>query len=236
MPAGNASNHEVDGLTVYGDLYIAPSRTSTTRASIGSTSDGVISVGSTFIGNAGYLNGVAPSSTSVVRETIGAREAAWTGGTALTTQVMYSFAISLAAGDVIAALTFISAGTAAGTPTNWWFALYSNAATPALLAQTADQTTTAWAANTKMTLPLATAQTIATSGVYYAAVMVKATTPPNLYGLTSGNAVMNGALLTGGKVLAQSSGSALTTTAPATIASPTTIVDRAYCIASTATS
>ena len=43
-------------------------------------------------------------------------------------------------------------GTAANTPTNWWFALYDDSATPALLRQTADQTSTAWAANTAKTV------------------------------------------------------------------------------------
>jgi hypothetical protein len=40
--------------------------------------------------------------------------------------------------------------------------------TPALLAQTADQTSTAWAANTAKTVALATAQRVTSSGVYYA--------------------------------------------------------------------
>lgn len=142
---------------------------------------------------------------------------------ALTTQVMLSTAIYLHAGDVVTNLTFMSATTAAGTPTNYWFALYSNASTPALLAQTADQTSTAWAANTPMTLALATPQTISTSGVYYASIMVKATTPPTLAGVTVLNAANLGAVVTSQKVLAETSGSALTTTAPATIASPTTV-------------
>ncbi len=104
---------------------------------------------------------------------------------ALTTQVMSAVAIPLQAGDVVTNLTFKSGATAAGTPTNWWFALYDTSATPVLLGQTADQLTAAWAANTRITLPLATAVNIATTGVYYAAVMVKATTPNTLIGFTS---------------------------------------------------
>lgn len=133
----------------------------------------------------------------------------------LSTGVMTAVPIRLEAGDVVTNLTFISGATAAGTPTAWWFALYSNAATPALLAQTADQTTTAWAADTVKTLALATAQTITVSGTYWAAVMVTATTVPTLVGSVGAKPV-----LTGEGNLSVSSGSSLTTTATATLASP----------------
>jgi hypothetical protein len=139
-----------------------------------------------------------------------------TGQVALATGVMTSVPIYLQAGDVITNLSFRSGATAAGTPTAWWFALYSSAATPALLAQTADQTTTAWAANTTMTKALATVQTIATTGIYWAAINVTATTPPTLLGTIAAPAIA-----TGERNLSQSSGSSLTTTAPATIATPT---------------
>ncbi|MET9088141.1 hypothetical protein ABZX77_40730 [Streptomyces sp. NPDC004237] len=141
---------------------------------------------------------------------------------ALTTQVMTSVAIPLQAGDVVTNLTFKSGATAAGTPTNWWFALYDDSATPALLAQSADQLTAAWAAATAKTLALATPQLISRSGIYYASVMVKATTVPTLIG-ASAQAGASSGLLSTDKVLAQTSGSALTTTAPATIATPTAV-------------
>jgi hypothetical protein len=158
------------------------------------------------------------------------RELAGTDLSALTTQVMTSVGIYLEVGDVVTSLTFKSGATAAGTPTNWWFALYSSAATPALLAQTADQTSGAWAANTAKTLALGTAQLITASGWYYAAVMVKATTPPTLVGLTT-FAGASGGVLSTDKVLAQTSGSALTATAPATIATPTAVATVPYCVA-----
>lgn len=149
---------------------------------------------------------------------------------ALTTQVMTSVALPLNAGDLVTSLTFVSGDTAAGTPTNWWFALYSPAG--ALLAQTADQATAAWAANTAKKVALATPQTITTAGVYYAAIMVKATTVPTLVGTSVQNAVIAGALGVSMVVLAQTSGSALTTTAPATIATPTTVAVIPLAIAS----
>jgi hypothetical protein len=157
---------------------------------------------------------------AVVRYNIGRRQAV-SDTAALTTQVMTSVAVNLQAGDTITKLAFRSGATAAGTPTNWWFALYSPAG--ALLAQTADQLTAAWAADTVMDLALATAQVIPVSGLYYAAIMVKATTPPSLVGATLGRAGVSTGLLSTDKVLAQTSGSGLTTTAPGTIATPTAI-------------
>ena len=141
---------------------------------------------------------------------------------ALTTQVMTTVALPLQAGDVVTSLTFVSATTAANTPTNWWYALYSPAG--ALLAQTADQTNGAWAANTAKKLALATPQLITEAGVYYAGIMVKASTVPTLVGVTLHNAVEAGDIATlGYKVLAQTSDSSLTATAPATIGTATTI-------------
>jgi hypothetical protein len=127
--------------------------------------------------------------------------------------VMCSVALYLADGDTVTNLTFISGGTAAGTPTNYWFALYSGAG--ALLAQTADQLTAAWAADTAKTLALATPQKITKSGIYYAAISVTATTVPTLVGTVGAKPV-----LTGEGNLSQTSGTGLTATAPATIATP----------------
>jgi hypothetical protein len=142
--------------------------------------------------------------------------------TALATGVMTSVAMPLQVGDLVTNITVKSGATAAGTPTAYWFALYSAAATPALLAQSADQATAAWAANTVKTLALATPQLITVAGVYYVGLMVTATTPPTLVGKSVGIAGAAASVLSS-KVLVQTSGSSLTTTAPATIASPTTV-------------
>lgn len=132
---------------------------------------------------------------------------------ALATGVMTSVDLWLNEGDLVTNLSFISGATAAGTPTAWWFALYDPAG--ALLSQTADQTTTAWAADTVKTLALGTAQRATRSGLYKASIDVTATTPPTLVGTVGAKPV-----LTGEGNLAQTSGSGLTTTAPATIATP----------------
>lgn len=138
----------------------------------------------------------------------------------LTTAVMLSVAVPVATGDLITSITFKSGATAADTPANWWFALYDSDG--ALLGQSADQTTTAWAANTVKTLALATPVRIGSARVVYAAIMVKATDVPSLIGKSVGIAGAAASILSS-KVLAQTSGSALTTTPPATIATPTTI-------------
>jgi hypothetical protein len=133
--------------------------------------------------------------------------------TAAATGVMLSTPLYLEEGDLVTNVTFISAATAGATITNYWFALYNPAG--ALLAQTADQTSTAWAADTVKTLPLQTAQRITRSGLYYAAFAMAAATIPTLVGTGTAKPA-----LTGEANLAQTSGTGLTTTAPATIATP----------------
>jgi hypothetical protein len=148
------------------------------------------------------------------------------GSVALTTQVMTSVPLYLAAGDIVTNLSFVSGATAAGTPTNWWFALYDTSATPALIAQSADQTSTAWGTFTVKTLALSSAYTVPKTGVYWAAIHVKATTVPTLLGTLAVKPIV-----TGERNLAQTSGSSLTATAPATIATPTVANFAPYCVA-----
>lgn len=138
------------------------------------------------------------------------------GSVPLVTQVMTSVPIFLAAGEVVTNLSWHSGQTAAGTPTNWWTALYDTVGTPALIAQSADQLTAAWAAFTVKALALSTAYTVPKTGVYWAALHVKATAVPSLLGTIVGKP-----MVTGERNLAQNSGAALVGTAPATIATPT---------------
>lgn len=178
----------------------------------------------------GYLAATAPTPGTFYRANlprVGLYDSAGdTGNVALTTQVMTSTPIVLVAGDVVTNLTFVSGATAAGTPTNYWVALYDTSATPALIAQSADQTSTAWAANTAKTLALSAAYTVSKTGVYWAAVMVKATTVPSLLG-----AIVAPPILAGERKVAQTSGSSLAATAPATIATPATATFAPFCVA-----
>jgi hypothetical protein len=102
-----------------------------------------------------------------------------------TSGVLYLVPIWLPKGAVVSNLGFVSAGTAAATPTNWWFSLHDN--TKKMLARSADQTTTAWAANTAKALAIAqttagagSSYTTTYTGLHYIGVMIKATTVPSL--------------------------------------------------------
>jgi len=143
-------------------------------------------------------------------------------GAALSTGVMTSVSMKLKAGQVVRSISIVTATTALGTPTHWWFALYSAAATPALVAQTADQTNTALAANTFVTKNLAAPVTIAVAGTYWIGINFTATTPPTLLSAPAQVAGLlnNPGVLTGEKGLAVTSGSGLVGVAPPTIATP----------------
>lgn len=146
---------------------------------------------------------------------------------ALTTQVMYSCGIVLREGDIITNIGMQFGHTAAGTPTNWWFALYDDSATPALLAQTADQLTGAIAADSYKEVALTAPQVIGHDGLYNVALMVKATTVPSILSAVAATSKQHARGKTNIPTLAATSGSSLTGTAPATIASPTASVNYA---------
>lgn len=152
---------------------------------------------------------------------------ALTDGAALATGVMTSVAIPVEYGDVISKVSVLVGATAEATGTHAWAALYSGLATPALLAQATDLTgaTAVGPASGRFDFTLASSQLItpanAPQGFVYASIMVAATTVPTLASYTHAAAVAyqwftNGPL----KMGALTSGSSLTTTAPATIASP----------------
>jgi hypothetical protein len=167
------------------------------------------------------------------RESVDGRQGVYTDeAAALTTAVMTCVGVPLYPGDVVSKITVVVGATAAGTPVNQWAALYSSAATPALMAQSADGTSGAIAASAAFTFTLATPQAITVEGVFYAAIMVKATTVPSLVSNNTGVAGINAAVLTGMPIRCQTSGSALTTTAPATIAAPTTVAKIPYVVLS----
>lgn len=92
--------------------------------------------------------------------------------------------VRLNRGDTASRVTFYTGTTAAGTPTNWWVALYSWAAAPALLASSANQTTGAIAANSVIDLAFTAPYTVPTDSTgatqFYVGLMVAATTVPSL--------------------------------------------------------
>ena len=127
-------------------------------------------------------------------------------------------AIYLQAGQIVSNITMASATTAAGTPTHYWFALYSGGTSPALLASSADQTSTAWAANTVKTLAMTTPYRVPTSGLYYIGVAMVATTVCTLKG---GTARTGGQLASAAPIIAGASSTGITTALPNPAASIT---------------
>lgn len=124
--------------------------------------------------------------------------------------------IYLQAGQLISNITLSSATTAAGTPTNYFFALYD--INRNLLAQSANQTTTAWAANTVKTLAMTTPYRVRTSGPYYIGYFMTATTVATLKG---GTARTGGQLANSAPIIYGTSTTGLTTALPATAAAIT---------------
>lgn len=160
----------------------------------------------------------------------------WSAGTDNAigaTGVCHATPIPLQAGEVVCCITFVTGGTAAATPTAGFAALYSSASTPALLAQTADFGSTARAANTKYKVTLASTVTITEAGLYWVSISFTAGTVPTLRGASLGNAAMAASLAGSQAVAAQTHGSAVGGTAPATLASGTAVSTPCYYILTT---
>jgi hypothetical protein len=130
------------------------------------------------------------------------------------TGVEMAVKIPLVAGTVVTSLTFVTGGTAAGTPTAGYAVLRDTSGNK--LAQTADFGSTARAANTAYTVSLATAQLISATGFYYVGISFTASTVPTLRGVSLGNAAVTAV----GTTLSVTHGSAVGATAPSTIATP----------------
>jgi hypothetical protein len=141
----------------------------------------------------------------------------------LSTGRMSMQAIWLQAGTVISSITFYSATTAAGTPTNQLFGLYDGSRN--LLATTTNDTTTAWAANTAKTLNLTAQYTIPSTGLYYLGIMVTATTVPTIKGMAAPSASqIHGAA----PIINGTSSTGLTTALPNPAAAITVTTTSAY--------
>lgn len=118
-------------------------------------------------------------------------------------------AIYLTAGQTVSNIILSSATTAAVTPTGGRAGLYD--INRNLKATSADQTTTAWAANTVKTLAMVTPYKVPTSGLYYICFYMAATTIITTKG---GTTKTNGALAQATPILHGTSTTGLTTTLP----------------------
>lgn len=149
-----------------------------------------IASGSTYaVPDVPAFNPYQPSNT--VAENFSRLQATSNAANPLSSGRLVFFAIHLRRGRVISSVTLISGGTAVGTPTNQWFAIYNGSFQKQ--AVSVDDTTTAWAANTPKTLALSSAWTVPDDGLYYIGICVVATTVPTLTGLFIGS----GALVAG---------------------------------------
>ncbi|MER7361934.1 hypothetical protein [Nonomuraea wenchangensis] len=138
--------------------------------------------------------------------------------TATGTGVAIGTRIFLREGDIVTYLTFVSGNTAGATLTNWWHALYSPSGT--LIAQSADQGSAAWAANTAKRLALSTPYTVEDDGWYIAATSTTASTVQTLIGCAP-IVTASAAVHTNSKAVGFTFGSSVAGTAPATTGSQT---------------
>ena len=127
---------------------------------------------------------------------------------------VYLFAIYLVKGAVVSSISAFSSGTAASSPTNQIFGLYDTRF--GLLASTVNDTTTAWAANTKKTLALTAPYTVTVSGFYYLGFMVTASLAPTVKGIVTGTNLAAQPFWT-----SASTASGITTALPSPTALPT---------------
>lgn len=127
-------------------------------------------------------------------------------------------AIYLPAGVTISSISFWSATTAGATLTNQLFGLFDSSYN--LLRSSTNDTTTAWAANSKKTLSLTSTFTTTYAGIHYLGIMVAATTVPTIKGNT---AKVGGQLNAAAPTMGGTSTTGLTTALPATAAAPGTV-------------
>lgn len=158
-----------------------------------------------------YVNGGTP----VYRETY---ERIYTSGAVAmpATGIMLNVAVPLYAGDIITNISFRVTGSYT-TPTAWFVALYDTQATPALVAQSADQATGTLLSGALKTIALGSPApyTVPTTGIYWASFGAAHGGAGTFLGTTLG--ISGGVYVTGQHALTTTSGSGLTGTAPATI-------------------
>ena len=147
--------------------------------------------------------------TGIIAETIPRELCPEVNTTMGATGALNMMAIYLVVGQLVSNIALCSATTAVVTPTGYRFGLYD--ASRNLRATSADQTTTAWAANTYKSLAMVTPYRVPTSGLYYIGYYMTATTVPTIKG---GTAKTGGQLASTVPILHGTSTTGLTTTLP----------------------
>jgi hypothetical protein len=125
----------------------------------------------------GFANALRPAG-ALFESGMGRSIGRWENGIQPATGTLYLFAVEIEAGLTITSLSFNSATTALSVGSNQWFALYDSSLNK--LAVTSDDTSTAWAANSRKTLNLSAPFTTTYSGLYYVGICIVATTTPTL--------------------------------------------------------
>lgn len=148
-----------------------------------------------------------------------------TDGALAATGVGCAVPIPVEVGDLISKISILAGATAEATGTHAIAALYSGIATPALLAQSADNTgaaAVAASARFDFTLQSAVAITpaIAPNGFIYASIAIAAGTIPTAAVVSIPTAIGYQWFSNGPLFLSATHGSSIGATAPATIASP----------------
>ncbi len=119
----------------------------------------------------------------------------WTpsvAGSALSTGIPRLVALRLNAGEVVSSLTFMTGATGGSGMTRQWAALADSSGT--ILAVSADLGSAAWPGSTLKTFTMGSPYTVPADGVYYAAVDVVGTTPPQLVSLSMSTALQTATL------------------------------------------
>jgi hypothetical protein len=108
---------------------------------------------------------------------------------ALASGTLGMTAVYLTKGTVVTNVNVLTGSTAGGTLTHQWAGLYQGpAATPTLVAVSADGTSAAIGANSAITFALSTPYTVPTSGIWYAGILVtNGATQPTFAGANGGN-------------------------------------------------
>jgi len=191
-----------------------------------------MSISSAEEGKIVSLNGCTISpvgATGVVTAQTYDRRLAVSAAFAPTSGTLTMTAIWLPAGTVVNGITFVSGATGETGGTHLWYALYKNDLT--LMAQATDNTgATAFAAGTAFRMALTAAQTCPYTGLYYLGFMCaqSAGGVPTLLNITSAVTNALGSIAGMTPILAATSSTAQTTTAPNPAGALTTIAQALY--------
>lgn len=177
--------------------------------------------------NGEYTYTAAPNQnlgvTGTIAETIPRELCPEVNTTAPASGTLAMMAIKLRAGDLVSTIDLWSATTAAGTPTNYMVGLYD--INRNLLAQSANKTTEAWAANSQKSFAMTTPYRVPVTGIYYIGYFMTATTVATLKG---GTARTGGQLNGAAPIVYGTSSTGLTTSLPNPAAAITSTTASVY--------